>query len=407
MKKIITIILLFMFSVTTQYAQWTQSGLNGQIVRTINVDGNKIFAGTDNGTYLSIDNSSSWTSLNNSPMSASTQVMAIVHNGNTMIAGTWGQGIFISVDNGTNWSCSYPNYNFSVNSLALCNDGSILIGAGGVWRSTDDGTSWAQTSDQGLINAITINGVEVFIGEGQNSGISRSTDNGVTWLDWNNALTRGRAVRSLGRCGGYIFAGFFSEGVYRTATGDSNWIAVNSGLPDNGAGGVPTITAFLTHGNNIFVGIAGSGMFLSTNYGSSWGPVNDGLTSINIRSLAIYDTLLLTGTYEGGVWFRPLPQMVTDVEKENSTPTDFALLQNYPNPFNPNTNISYHLPTQSYVTLKVFDLLGREAASLVNEVEEAGYKTVWFDANGLSSGMYYYRLKAGRNSETKKLLLLK
>ena len=92
---------------------------------------------------------------------------------------------------------------------------------------------------------------------------------------------------------------------------------------------------------------------------------------------------------------------------EGELPVAFALKQNYPNPFNPSTTISYQLGTQSHVTLKVFDFLGREVAMLVNSVELPGYKSVNFYANNLASGVYYYRLQAGNIIETKKLVLLR
>ena len=85
----------------------------------------------------------------------------------------------------------------------------------------------------------------------------------------------------------------------------------------------------------------------------------------------------------------------------------FTLKQNYPNPFNPSTTISYNLRTQSFVTLKVYDLLGREVTTLVNNVEEPGFKSVNFNATNLTSGVYYYCLQAGNYSEIKKLVLLK
>jgi hypothetical protein len=93
--------------------------------------------------------------------------------------------------------------------------------------------------------------------------------------------------------------------------------------------------------------------------------------------------------------------------REGDLPALFTLTQNYPNPFNPSTTISYRLPTQHYITLKVFDLLGREVATLVNGVEQPGFKTVMFNASYLVSGVYYYRLQAGNVVETKKLVLLK
>lgn len=99
--------------------------------------------------------------------------------------------------------------------------------------------------------------------------------------------------------------------------------------------------------------------------------------------------------------------ILTDVQNETRLPKEFALMQNYPNPFNPSTRISYQLPTQSHVTLKVFDLLGREVTTLVNRIEEPGYKSVNFVANGLPSGLYYYRLQAGNYVETERLLFLR
>jgi hypothetical protein len=98
---------------------------------------------------------------------------------------------------------------------------------------------------------------------------------------------------------------------------------------------------------------------------------------------------------------------ITDVRTSASVPDKSELYQNYPNPFNPSTTISYQLPTQSHVTLKVFDVLGREVAMLVNGVEQPGYKSVTFDANGLANGLYYYCLTTGNFVQTKKLLLIK
>jgi len=85
----------------------------------------------------------------------------------------------------------------------------------------------------------------------------------------------------------------------------------------------------------------------------------------------------------------------------------YSLKQNFPNPFNPSTIISYQIQTQSKVILKVFDALGREVATLVNSLEQPGYKSVNFNANNLESGVYYYRLQAGNFIETKKLVLLR
>jgi uncharacterized delta-60 repeat protein len=90
-----------------------------------------------------------------------------------------------------------------------------------------------------------------------------------------------------------------------------------------------------------------------------------------------------------------------------SIPREYALEQNYPNPFNPSTVIRYSLPLAGPVTLKVYDLLGREVNTLVDENQDAGYKSVSWDARALPSGVYFYRLLAGSHTETRKLMILK
>ena len=99
------------------------------------------------------------------------------------------------------------------------------------------------------------------------------------------------------------------------------------------------------------------------------------------------------------------PTSVSDLRSE--VPTAFALKQNYPNPFNPSTNVTYELPRSAVVRLSVYDMLGREVSVLVDERIDAGVHEVKFDASGLSSGVYFYRLQAGTFVETRKLLLLR
>ncbi len=93
----------------------------------------------------------------------------------------------------------------------------------------------------------------------------------------------------------------------------------------------------------------------------------------------------------------------------STIPTEYSLEQNYPNPFNPSTNIKYQIPFSQMVTLKVFDVLGREVASLVNEVKEAGIHSALFNTEeyGITSGIYFYRLDAGEFTSIKKLILMK
>lgn len=99
----------------------------------------------------------------------------------------------------------------------------------------------------------------------------------------------------------------------------------------------------------------------------------------------------------------------TDVETEDqiSLPKDFALAQNYPNPFNPSTIIEYQLPKVSNVNLKVYDILGNEIVTLVNENKAAGVYEIEFDASRLSSGIYFYQLITDNFSNIKKMTLIK
>ena len=100
--------------------------------------------------------------------------------------------------------------------------------------------------------------------------------------------------------------------------------------------------------------------------------------------------------------------ITSTVKGENEfIPKKFLLYQNYPNPFNPSTVINYQIPVNSHVTLKVYDAIGREVATLVNEVNEAGYYSVQFDAARLSSGMYVVRLQSGEKIQVKKMMMMK
>lgn len=140
----------------------------------------------------------------------------------------------------------------------------------------------------------------------------------------------------------------------------------------------------------------------------------------------IYILLIITipfsvqAQYSGGNGRGDMSITLTNVplpieEVTNYSPTNFDLQQNYPNPFNPNTVIGYQLSVTSNVMLKVYDVLGNEIVTLVDEKKPAGTYEVTFDASGLPSGVYFYRLHAGNSTtssgqsfvETRKMLLMK
>jgi hypothetical protein len=111
--------------------------------------------------------------------------------------------------------------------------------------------------------------------------------------------------------------------------------------------------------------------------------------------------------YSSGSSDAPPTEAGSVLKTQPSSPTVYNLHDNYPNPFNPSTTISYDLPTDSKVTLKVYDVLGREVATLVDEYKQAGYHEARLNASTMASGVYLYRLQSGSFTATKKFLLLR
>ncbi len=110
--------------------------------------------------------------------------------------------------------------------------------------------------------------------------------------------------------------------------------------------------------------------------------------------------------FDPGNWILKTLQSLTEVE-DITIPLQYSLEQNYPNPFNPSTTIEYNLPQGGFVTLKVYNILGKEVATLVNEQIDAGKHKVDFDASGPNSGVYFYKIESGSFVGTKKMILLK
>lgn len=140
------------------------------------------------------------------------------------------------------------------------------------------------------------------------------------------------------------------------------------------------------------------------------------ITAIHFKKLHVSDTStihpvlvqffspLSATQWNIGSWKDYTP---TAIDNKTESPNNFELMQNYPNPFNPTTTIKYQIPTSSLVTLKIYNVLGQEVATLVNEMEGTGNYTIKFNADKFASGTYFYRLQAGSLVETKKMLLLK
>ncbi len=130
-----------------------------------------------------------------------------------------------------------------------------------------------------------------------------------------------------------------------------------------------------------------------------------GGSAAGLGSLRRTTTRLLPRVRQKFVRIGGLPTGVD--EPRESIPTEFSLEQNYPNPFNPTTTLKFNIPHSAFVALKVYDALGREVSTLVNEVKPPGTYEVKWDAKGFASGMYIYRFQAGDFVATRKILLLR
>lgn len=125
---------------------------------------------------------------------------------------------------------------------------------------------------------------------------------------------------------------------------------------------------------------------------------------VQLDALGFFGAYSNNEMYVDNFWFGDSP---VSVKNEGNTPTTFSLSQNYPNPFNPATTVDYSIQSVGLVTLKVFDILGKEVASLVNETKEPENYSVTFNVSDLPSGIYIYTLTNNNLSSSKKLILLK
>jgi len=209
--------------------------------------------------------------------------------------------------------------------------------------------------------------------------------------------------------GSKVFFATKNDRLFRSTDQGLNWIAVNQLKPFTDI----DVFSLAIHDSTIFAGTRGYGVFFSHDCGESWYEANAGIGRREIYSLLVSGDNLFAATHSdyarlNSVWHRPFSEMITGVkDKEKQNPTNFVLEQNYPNPFNPTTIISFNLPSRSFVSLKVFDGLGREVATLITEELSAGNHTRIWDASGLSNGVYFYRLQAGTFFQTRKLILIK
>jgi len=282
--------------------------------------------------------------------------------------------ILRTTDAGLNWQVQSSGTTARLKSVTLIDaENGFVVGDGGVILKTTNGgltwtTVWVAQKD---LNCVSFQSGDVGIAVGDDGLIVKTTNNGETWTSqqsgviydlYSVAFSNSENVTVVG--GDVDVNGY----VLRTTNGGDNW----------------SIQVFTTYS---LLGVC---------------IINDSVGYICGSGGTILKTLNGGIVTEGG-----------EIKNVNlATVENFSLSQNYPNPFNPVTKIKFEIPDQvrhdnALVTLKVYDILGREIATLVNEEKPAGEYEVEFNAANLPSGIYFYQLRAGQFTETKKMILLK
>ncbi|NOS86668.1 MAG: T9SS type A sorting domain-containing protein [Ignavibacteria bacterium] len=369
------------------------------VVYSLACRGNSIFAGSTwgSGIFLSTNNGTNWTQT--SLINQSVRVIAV--NENYIFAGTLGNGIYSSSNNGTNWNqTSIGMYN-EISSLVT--EGSNIVSGFrhaappyGLYlvTSTNNCQTWAATGlSSHNVLALVLNGSNIFAGT--TGGVYFSTNFGGNWIQ--SPLREN--TFSLAQNGNFIYAGTSNNGIYMSTNYGTNW---NQTLFNN-----RFIYSLICNGDNVFAGTCGNGVYISNDNGSSWTQRNEGLGNDTIYSLCIVSDYIFAGTKSKGVYRRMLSELIGINPISIEIPLNFSLSQNYPNPFNPATKIQFALPNSSDTKLIIYDAIGKEVETLVNESLEAGiYEVSWY-AEKFSSGIYFYQLTTDIHTDTKKMILVK
>lgn len=270
-------------------------------------------------------------------------------------------------------------------SVAQTNSDVIYVGTddGHVWVSSDYGITWNDIS-----NGLPYRWVTRVVVDPNDENIVYVTFSGLRWADPEPR-------------------------VFRSDNRGETWTNISSNLPD------APVNAFAVDNNNTDVLYLGNdvGAFVSYNLGDNWQVLADELPIVVVNDMKIHPTenYLAIGTHGRGIYKIDLNEIVGSGKIKNQLPNDFYLSQNFPNPFNPTTTIEYTIPVNPDLEiqdgistqLKVFDVLGQDIMTLVNETKKPGLNQVMFDASNFVSGIYLYQLTIGNFVQTKKMILIK
>jgi len=291
----------------------------------------------------------------------------------------------------------------------------FILGNYSFYRTSNSGMNWSHIS---LSDTVQLYGID-FINEATGfvagqllyssppNRIYKTTNSGLNWQQMFSANNSFYNIDFVNDFIGYVVG----RGIHKTTNAGENWFKLTSLTNNPFLAGIEFINE-----NTGFVSGYGD-MYRTTNGGFSW-EMNTSLpTDVRLEEIIFFgnDTGIVIGdngtilkTYNGGGNF------ITGVNNSNLVQQkNYLLSQNYPNPFNPKTIINYQLPASqggpmfNFVSLKVYDALGKEVATLVNQKQNAGSYEVDFNGEELPSGVYFYKLETKNFSETKRMILLK
>jgi hypothetical protein len=263
-------------------AQWVNS--NGGFVSVFEcfavnsneTGGTNLFAGTwGNGVFLSTDDGTSWNDVNNGLIyPTQRRVYTLVSSGKNLFAGTdW--GIYISTNNGTNWAIVDSEFTgTTIRSLAVLGTNLFAsISGKGVFLSTNNGISWTLVKADPSILSFAVSGTNIYAGS-WGSGVLMSTNNGATWDAINSGLTDLK-INTVFVKENYLYAGNWNgNGVFRSTNNGVSWVPASTGISVTGSSGNPTeVYALAVCGMNLLAGTS-AGIYLSSNNGDSWSKVN-------------------------------------------------------------------------------------------------------------------------------------
>jgi photosystem II stability/assembly factor-like uncharacterized protein len=414
-------------------AQWVQTnGPKGVVIHALAVSGSTIFVGTDSGVYISNNNCTSWKAINSGLTHAN--VLSFTASDSNIFVGTGG-GVFLSNNNGSTWKAIDSGLDNTANKIvrSLAASGNKIFAGtdGGIFYSTNNGKSWTETnSNYGnpFAHSLAIISNNIFAGYGTDfsgsGSICLSTNNGTTWTKTNSGLPINMGdITSITASGGTIIAsinskcyqgGFFQGGVFRSTNNGASWTVVDSGLP-----AYPSVQALAVNGNTIFAAYtamtgycnmsANPGVSYSTNNGTIWNKFDSGLAGQYITSLAVSGTDLYAGTVNSGVWRRLLSDATKIAgqkpQEETHKQTTFNLT--IPSKSNHRLAINYTLFNSEPVSVKVYNLSGREITSFVNKNPGLGQHSFYWDTRNIATGCYTVRMQAGAATYVKSVPIVR